>query len=409
MLAALAVMSLPGVALAEAESVEVSKIDGTRVRGVATTWTADGISLRTEDQAVTIAAPQILRVRWDNEQTNKLEPNGLVELTDGTRIPMQAYEVRAGNAEIATPLSEQALTLSTKRVAYVQFAKGAPRPSEIDVDVAGDLLVVRKKNSDGFDHLTGVLGDVGAEQVNFTWDGESIPVKRTKVAALVYFHAERDETAAPVCWLDLQNGARLPVAKIAVEQARVTIQSPGGLKFSFTLDSLQAADYSHGKLTYLSDLKPIQQRWTPRIGLPESAELARQQGLPRRDQSFTGSPLSLRWPPEKLSSPGGVLKTYDKGLAIRSRTQLRYRLPRNMSRFVTVAGIDPLTAKEGRVTLEIFADKQSVWHGDILGGAAPLEIQVELGGAKELRIVVDYGDNLDFGDRLHLAEARFTK
>jgi hypothetical protein len=26
-----------------------------------------------------------------------------------------------------------------------------------------------------------------------------------------------------------------------------------------------------------------------------------------------------------------------------------------------------------------------------------------------LQLVVDYGENLDYGDRLHLVEARFTK
>ena len=38
-----------------------------------------------------------------------------------------------------------------------------------------------------------------------------------------------------------------------------------------------------------------------------------------------------------------------------------------------------------------------------------MEIDVELGTARRLQLVVDYGENLDYGDRLHLVEARFTK
>ena len=49
------------------------------------------------------------------------------------------------------------------------------------------------------------------------------------------------------------------------------------------------------------------------------------------------------------------------------------------------------------------------WEGAIDGREPPVEIDVELGSARRLQLVVDYGKNLDYGDRLHLVEARFTK
>ena len=80
-----------------------------------------------------------------------------------------------------------------------------------------------------------------------------------------------------------------------------------------------------------------------------------------------------------------------------------------MARFIATAGIDPATAGQGHVTLEIRGDDRVLWEGAIDGREPPVEIDVELGTARRLQLIVDYGENLDYGDRLHLVEARFTK
>ena len=401
------VLSLP--VQAGESALLVTKIDGTQVRGELTAWTTEKLSLQADGKTITVAAPQLLRVEWQHESPRRSSDTNYLELADGTRLPHEGFEVVQGQATIATSIVEQPLLLSTDRIAFVQLSADAPGRDGIAVDQEGDLLVIRKKKTGKFDTLTGILGDVSLKQVEFNWDGEAIPVKRSKVVAIAYFHAQIPKVKEPICWLNLRSGGTLPVASLSLADKKVDVITVSGLEFSLSLNSLQDADYSQGKLAYLSDLRPIEERWTPRIGLPKSAELIRQHGLPRRDQSYSGSALSLRWPSAKRASLGGELKTYGKGLAMRSRTKCRYRLPKGMRRFVAIAGIDPETASQGNVTLEIFADRRSVWQGEIDGSAAPTAIDVTLGDARELRIVVDYGENLDFGDRLHLIEARLSK
>jgi len=387
---------------AEGANLLVTKIDGTQLSGDLVAWDAKQLTVQTEEKSVAIGSLQLLHVQWQEALSSEpaesifVELVELVELVDGTRLPHSDYEVRQGQATITTPLAEQPITLSTERVVYVQLSTDAPRREATDQELEGDVLVIRKKKTGTFDNLTGILGDVSSEQIEFTWDGEAIPVKRAKVAALVYFHARKPDEKEPVCWLNLRGGGRLPVVAISIEGQNVQVLTIGGLELIMERKLLRDADYSHGKLVYLSDLPPIEQRWTPLIGLPTSAELIRQHGLPRRDQSFSGSAISLQWPPAKKASVEGEIKTYAKGLALRSRTEVRYRLPKKMRRFVAIAGIDPETAHQGNVTLEIFAGRRSIWQG-------------LLGNARDLRIVVDYGKNLDFGDRLHLAEARLSQ
>ncbi|MCA9231350.1 MAG: NPCBM/NEW2 domain-containing protein, partial [Planctomycetales bacterium] len=194
-------------------------------------------------------------------------------------------------------------------------------------------------------------------------------------------------------------------------QEELRLATSGGLKFQIPFAALDEVDYSFGKVVYLSDLQPVGVQWLPRIDLPDSAQLISQYGLPRQNQSFDGSTLSLLWPNEAKPEirAKDSIKIYSKGLALRSRTILKYRLPPQMQRFSAIAGIDPATVAHGNVFLEISSGNKILWQGEISGAASPVEIQFDLGGVQQLGILVDYGDNLDFGDRLHLVEARVTK
>ncbi len=389
------------------DGVVVKLIDGSQRRGELASWDASGLTLKTDGETVTLETAQLLRIGWPGTAQQNATSRPFLRLTDGTRLPHATLEVQSGQATISTALASEPLSISTELIEWVSFMPNAPEPSEAELQ--GDVLVIYNKKRDTFDQLDGILGDITAEKVQFEWDGEALPVNRNKVGAVAYFHARRKPHPDPVCWLTLADGTRLPVVMLQVRGPAIRVNTVSGVEVSIPLDTLQSADYSHDKLVYLSDLKPAFQKWSPRIDLPSSAQLIRQHGLPRRDQSFNGSTLSLVWPHPKTGILGGERKNFEKGLALRSRTVMRYRIPKDMTRFITIAGIDPETSAEGHVTLELFADKRSLWQGEIVGGAEPTEINVELGTARELRIVVDFGENLDYGDRLHLVEARISK
>ena len=109
------------------------------------------------------------------------------------------------------------------------------------------------------------------------------------------------------------------------------------------------------------------------------------------------------------ASDGPLIRSYSKGLALRSRTEIVYRLPQGMRRFQAIAGIAPATASQGNVELFFYCDNSQRWQGVIDGEQPPVEIGLDIEGVRELTIVVDYGENLDWGDQLHLVEARVTK
>jgi hypothetical protein len=103
------------------------------------------------------------------------------------------------------------------------------------------------------------------------------------------------------------------------------------------------------------------------------------------------------------------LQIFSKGLALRSRSELNYRLPAGFGRFTAVAGIEPATSTTGNVQLSIYGDDQRLFEAAISGDEPPREIELDIGGVKRLKIIVDFGKNLDTGDWLNLCDARLVK
>ncbi len=389
----------------------VTTLEGRAASGTISAWTANEVSLKTADGAVVFPAAELLSVQWDREPAEDAAALHL-EFTDGGRMRYSEFAIAKRIVTVKSGLSKEPLRVSRDAIRMIQL-----RPSTSFVETAldeierkgapGDALVVSQRDSETMDYLTGVIGEVTAEQASFEWDGERVPVKRSKIAAMVFYHAREASLPEVNCELSLVDGSRVPANEVALRGDRVSVATPAGVSLEFSLDQIVSADFSTGKIAYLSDMKASDVRWTPAIGVPADTSITAR-NTPRNNTSFSGSPLSLLWNNDAANSRRDI-RTYAKGLALRSRTEVAYRLPAGMKRFVAIAGLDPHDAGQGNVSLEIRGGDRVLWEGVVEGGQKPVEINVELGAARRLHLTVGYGTNLDYGDRLHLIEARLTK
>jgi hypothetical protein len=117
----------------------------------------------------------------------------------------------------------------------------------------------------------------------------------------------------------------------------------------------------------------------------------------RRDRSLDGKPLSL----------GG--KTYARGLAIHSKTTLRYRIAGEFTRLKAVMGIDDSVCRQYGVRVVISGDGKALFEGDVRGTDAPRPLDLDVAGVRDLEILVDFGGDLDSCDHLDLADAKLLK
>jgi hypothetical protein len=277
------------------------------------------------------------------------------------------------------------------------------------LDLTGDVLVLLKRDGKSLDYIEGVLGDVLPEKIEFKLDGEPLRINPAQVAGFLYFRSTDDAGAEPLCVVQGRSGLRAAVVRARLADRLLRLTTASGAKFAWPLHDIHSADYSAGKLQYLSDMQPLSQRWTPLVGLPAGATLAAEYGQPRFNHSAYGGPLAVRLGDPPHTSTAAQTRSFRKGLALRSRTEIVYRVPAGFRRFAATAGIDPATSGSGNVRLEVYGDDRLLWEDDIAGQAPPTAIELDVAGLKRLKIVVDYGRNLDSGDWLNLCDARIVK
>lgn len=416
-------VSLTLITVASAAPVEATatRLDGTALAGELRNWDDEQVVVSAPRGDQRIAAAQLLSLRWSPGMPSGATESpklALVELTDGSLLPAHEFRVVAGQAAVtlANPLpsDEQTLSMPARQIAAVRLqpldAAVAAQWHDIrDQNLASDVLVVLNRDGKSLDYVEGVLGDLTPEKIEFTLDGEPIRADRANVAGFVFFRSQRRAEAEPRCVIHGRTGLRANVSHVRLTDGVLHLTTAGGVTLDWPLEDIHLADYSAGKLVYLSDIEPASERWTPLVGLPAGATFAAEYGQPRRDQSAFSGPLTLTL--QDTASPAALdhTRSFNKGLAVRSRTELVYRLPARFRRFVALAGIEPATSASGNVRLAIHGDDRLLLEIEIAGDQTPLPIDLDIEGVKRLKIVVDYGQNLDTGDWLNLCDARIVK
>jgi hypothetical protein len=324
-----------------------------------------------------------------------------VDLIDGSHLAAVDYQSKKGEATIYLR-GEQELKLPTSSIVHVRLKEQSEKIAVQWRDVlaaprAGDVIVIRR--DEAIDYQEGVLGDVSAETVQFMLDGDRVNVKRPRVEGFLYFHKSAGELPAAVCQVKLHSGSRLQARSVTLRDGQLQVVTTAGVTIDVPLEQASELDFSLGKLRYVSDLDPERVEHTPYLHAAGSPPELDRYYEPRFDRSFDGELLQL----------GN--QSYAKGIALKSRTTLTYRLPGKFSRFEAIAGIDAAVAPLGHVRLVIRGDEKSppLFETEIDGNDSPKPISVDVSSLKRLVIEVDFGQGGDVADYLDLVEARIIQ
>jgi len=420
LLVSLSLIALPAAAQDDApRDVTATRLDGATFTGELADWTEGQVVIATAAGPQPIALEQLLSLRWRPAPAPpavSAQSPMVVELVDGSVLPIDEFQ-RGGNEATLTlrgslPQHKE-FSISPRQIAAVRLQslseEAAPQWDEIrNLNLPGDVLVLVKRGGQSLDYVEGILGNVTNDRVEFNLDGEPVRIDRSQVAGMIRYRREAAVTK-PRGIVHGRGGLRAVVASVTRTGGTLRIKTLAGVEFTWPLADVYLADFSAGKLVYLSDLEPVLSQWTPLVGLPANATAAATYGRPRRDRSYSGRPLALWFAEDATSATPPREVSYAKGIAVRSRTELVYRLPRGYRRLVAVAGIEPATAAVGNVALTIRGDDRVLLEAEIAGDRPPLAIDLDIERASRLSIIVDYGQNLDTGDWLNLCDARIVK
>jgi hypothetical protein len=391
-------MLIAALIAADPVTVEVSTLDGRTVTGRIDGLSADALTLVRDSGQVRIPTADLLDIRSTvaTPPASAGEALYAVALQDGSRFRSRLLGVKGALLQVEHPVWGP-LGFPVAQVRTLQFAADEPALQAAwkqlaDRPAKKDMLVVRK--GDVLDHLDGVVGQIDEQTVSFLLDGDSISVKRERVFGVIY--SKKDVPAAKdALRVEFAGGDTLSVRQVAWTNGQWQIDLGGKRQFSVPANGVQRLDYSQGKVLYLSAIEPREVKYTPFIG--PTFEFPYQ-----RDRHIWGGPLRL----------GG--RTYARGLAIHSKTLLRYRLGGEYRRFTAMMGMDPEyrydPGRKDEAKVELRGDGRVLFAADVMAGDPPQALELSVDGVVELEILVDFGrDNLDIGDRIHFGEAKVVK
>ena len=297
----------------------------------------------------------------------------------------------------------QAVSLPLAAVAAVWVVSP---PADAPPDVARYPWVDAGKKRDALllrngDRLHGRLEAVAADGagLRFKPDGEKAakPYAISTVAALAL-----DPTLArvrtpkgPFARLTLADGSRVSMATLLSDGGVLTGATVTGAKVSVPMGELITADIRRGKAVELADLKPTAVK----------------------EDGFNGvvwpwvANRSVRGKPLRLTTARGV-EVFDSGLGVHSRSSMTYKLAGKYKRFEAAVGLDAVSGARGAVDVRVLVDGQDAKLDGLTGltaSAGAKAIRVDVSGAKELTLVVDYGPGGDVQDDVNWGNARLVE
>lgn len=381
-------LAIASVGIAE----EVQILGGKSFKGTIVGIDRQEVRIQTADGKVEkIPLSKVLAVNFqDVKQPPKDTPYQLLRLFDDSELFCQ--EITFGGKDVnVTLLSGQKATFPLNSV--IGILKDAQKEklreqwvklnkSVVDRD---RLLVLR---DEVLNPIEGTIGDVDekGEKLEFRRDATTIlPVKLEKLHGMIFKRTEAP-SQIPVCLIYDNAGNIVSAAKLALKDKVYEVETTTGANIAFTADKLAKLDYNRGKLSFLSEMDPVEVVERSGIGL-----IVRYQ----RDKNLDGDPIFLN----------GV--EYEQGLSMHAHTEIEYDLRGKYKTFQAVLGFDPRTGTDSKAVVTILGDGLQLMKQSVRREAQTVALNVR--DVNKLRIIVSSSNALDLHDHATLAAAKVSQ
>ena len=403
--AAMSLAQEPGGSQRASDAWRFDRADGTQVVGELRSLDAAGIVLGSADGEVTIALDEV-RALEPVEKPAAAAMDARVWLTDGSllagsSVQLEGREMSLEQGGTTLVLPQTAVAKVAWNLAGGEPAVGAAAPvwqTAVPAEVDSDLIVIRKSVDPEpiYQCVPCAILSIDAEYVTVALDDDRIPVKRERVAGLVWLRAESEvQLQGPV--VDLVGGRLLTrEVQYLAESASLQVVTAWSPEVTLPVAAVRRIDLAAGRTVSLTTLPPEASSVEPAFA-----------GLAEVDE------LGVAFEPRILSS-GDIAAGGVSGPMILAmpRTVLRWKLPAGVRQLRMTAAGERLQG--GGADLVVVVDGQERTRRAIASdGSAGVEIDVDVSGGRSLEVHVDFPSE-PFGrlvglGRIQLIDPRLEK
>ncbi|MEK7448325.1 MAG: NPCBM/NEW2 domain-containing protein [Planctomycetota bacterium] len=365
----------------------------------------------------------------------RIDENGqcVLQVADGEKILncRELLDIEFTSNLPSLPAGAYEITLNNRDIIYGIIKESRPDAIAIQSNILGDalikfehLLIINLKNQLSKDRslLSGTptedevyflngdrdAGIITAVQPNnLTIKSSLYGKERTYQFANIWWVAfaqlsepSHQGDGALTARLICQDGSRLTVQIQKAEQ-RLLYFKFNGQDYRVPFDKISYFYFKNERCVYLSDLEPVDVKEYPSF-------------LTVSDKS-----IPFLWPYQKDKSvyhkrtSSLKNKKYYKGLGVHANSELTYALNGRYRKFFVTVGLDDESGPGGSVNFIIYLDGKKLYppkaDGIIKWGDEPKEVVLDVTDVKEIKLVVNDGEDYYVLDRAVWAGARLIK
>src|SRR5262249_19794578 len=359
-------------------------LDGKSLSGELVGLTDREVTLKSDGKQVVRPIDTVLQIDFQPMPVGAAskETYIAVGLTDGSVFRCSKLAIKGKSAAVTLAAGPQ-FTVPLSALTYFlneannettakQFREYIARSKQLRTDF---LLV---KPGDVLNGLDGTVGDGDekGENVDFTRQGTKRSISLAKTKGLIFYREADAKMADAVCRLLDTARNEIQVASVSKTDKGITITTPAGAKIEYARALIARLDYSKGKLTFLSDIDPVETVETYNLGQDSVQHY-------HRDTNLDGGQIRI-----------GPTTTYAKGLALHSHTELEYDLKGEYREFRAFLGVEEGVGagQSEKTVVRILGDGKELFAGNVTKGqrfdpvTPPVKPATGLAGKKDERL-----------------------
>lgn len=369
-----------------APPAEATRLDGSRVSGLWADEQQTGkVTLSIGGRSESIAIDDLLCLEFGATSRPGPSPSARLNevfLAHGGRLRGRLEEGGDAGIHLQTP-NDGLLHIDFRHVRGVRLAPLARESSEerlfqeeLSAAKPGrDILLALKDGK--IRSFRGTLLAVHDRGGRFRIGERTRDFAREQTYGLVFAipPIEGKQPSAVVC---LSDGSIIPGAVKQADQDSLVTETEFGTTMRIDTDRITRVDFYSDRIVYLSDLVPVSADGSGLLGEPYEYVL---------DQSIGRTPLSI----------GG--HSFTKGIGVRARNRLTYRLDGSYRTLAGTMGIDDVARPRGNVIFTVIGDGRELYNSGPVSGTDPgKSFAVPVDGVIDLTLSVEFGQELDVGD-----------
>ena len=387
------------IASAVAAQFTLTKVDGATLIGRPAGLDSEGRLLwRTGEKTEAFALDALVGFESSSQDLPRPEGGARLDLVGGDVLFAALEDGPADELHAsAAGLGRLVFALDDVRTVWNREGRGdstveLPKPAADDDQ---DYVFVERDGR--LDFLPGTLERVAKSELVFSsaaGDKRPFAFVKDKVVAVRIAVDAKARPGRRTCAVLMRNGSRLTGVLKAGPEEGLRLKLANGPEAALDPDQLKAVTMTGEAFRMLSDLEASAFVSAPYLADGTPPVLLRDRG------ARPGEPLSIG------------TERFAKGLLLFAKSEVTYPAS-GFGRFTAKIGVDPITKSRplpGSAKLVVYVDGAVRWTSPLLrAGAEPLAVNVDVRGAKELKLVVEFADSFDSGARVALANAMLLK